>query len=137
MRCERRQRSLRGRGRNSQHQQHASALAQVAFKPAVDDPPRFHRTGYSQAATVWRPPTVPLGFWLPAPVATPEYLTRTLSSFTSWLCLCQSNVLHLCHLESCLVVPMWVDRAQLPCNPVVLSHKQGVHHGEDLRWKAL
>ena len=70
-------------------------------------------------------------------VATPEYLTRTLSSFTSWLCLCRSPVLHLCHLESCLVVPMWVDRAQLPCNPVVLSHKQGVHHGKDLRWKTL
>ena len=45
---------------------HRRSLAQVAFKPAVDDPPRFHRTGYSQAATVWRPPTVPLGFWLPA-----------------------------------------------------------------------
>ena len=36
------------------------------------------------------------------------------------------------HLESCLVVPMWVDRAELPCNPVVLSHKQGVQHGQHL-----
>ena len=135
MRCERRQRSLRGRGKNSQQQQHASALAQVAFKPAVD-PPRFHRTGYSQRAS-GALPQFRSAFGCLRVVAPPEYLTRTLSSFTSWLCLCQSPVLHLCHLESGLVVPMWVDRAELPCNPVVLSHKQGVHHGEDLRWKAL
>ena len=36
------------------------------------------------------------------------------------------------HLESCLVVPVWVDLAQLAGNPVVLSHKQGVHHCQDL-----
>lgn len=36
------------------------------------------------------------------------------------------------HLESCLVVPVWVDLGQLAGDPVVLPHKERVHHCQDL-----
>ena len=37
------------------------------------------------------------------------------------------------HLESCFVVPVWVDLGQLAGNPVVLPHKQGVEHRQHLK----
>ncbi len=33
-------------------------------------------------------------------------------------------------LEECLVVPVWVDMAQLGGDPVVLPHEERVDHGQ-------
>ena len=42
------------------------------------------------------------------------------------------DVVDRVHLEDGLVVPVRVDLAQLARNPVVLSHKQRVQHGQHL-----